>query len=418
MNPSLNTETKTNIALPLSFILFSLAAFITSQFILLKNGDMIVQGIFRIPEVWMAAHLLLLGWVMMVAMGAMYQLVPVVFLTPIWSEKFGFIQFSISAIGIVGFSLSLAYYIEIAMFTAGLTVLGIVMFLFQMWKTIKKQASKNILTVFVGTALLCLLLTISLGILLVANLVLNNEIMNHFALLKTHILLGLAGWFTLLIFGFSYKMVPMFSLSHGYTMKRSIYVYGTYVAGLLFGIISFWIDNEIFLKLSFSLLFLGFSFFVIHIREILKKRLKKKLDRAFMFSLVAIIFGWILHLMVMLNVLFFDLSMSFIGIFTYLYIFNWIIFSIMGYLYKIVPFLWWTYRYSEKVGKADVPVLKDMVNDKLGVLLFYSFSISVWGVALAILYSSQAGFNLFQGILTILSIVYGAAIINVLRQYK
>ncbi|NDI33787.1 hypothetical protein [Chengkuizengella sediminis] len=416
MNPSLTTGTKTNIVLPLSFILYSLMALIISQFVLFLNGEMIIQGIYRTPEIWMTAHLLLLGFVMMVAMGAMYQLVPVVFLTPIWSEKFGFLQFFISAMGILSFSVSLAYYLEYAMYSGGLTLLGILMFLFQMWKTIKKQSNKNILTVFVGTALICLLLTICLGILLTVNLGLNIDLINHFTVLKTHILLGLAGWFTLLIFGFSYKMIPMFSLSHGYSMKLSMYVYCTYVSGLLISVLSFSLDSKIILKFGFILLLIGFSIFILHMKNILKKRLKKNLDRAFVFSLIGILFGWILHLIAMFYVLFFEISISIIGILIYLYIFGWIIFSIMGYLYKIVPFLWWTHRYSEQVGKTDVPILKNIANEKLGAFLFFSFIITVLGVGFAILFSWLLGFYFFQGILVFLSITYSAAIINVLRK--
>jgi hypothetical protein len=41
----------------------------------------------------------------MVAMGSIYQLVPVAFLTKIWNEKFGFIQFFVTALGIAAFLL-------------------------------------------------------------------------------------------------------------------------------------------------------------------------------------------------------------------------------------------------------------------------------------------------------------------------
>ena len=65
---------------------------------------MLANGSFRIPAIWSAAHLLILGWALMVAMGAMYQLVPVAFLTKIWNETFGFIQFVVTAVGIVSFA--------------------------------------------------------------------------------------------------------------------------------------------------------------------------------------------------------------------------------------------------------------------------------------------------------------------------
>ena len=48
----------------------------------------------------------------------------------------------------------------------------------------------------------------------------------------------------------------------------------------------------------------------------------------------------------------------------FLYIVGWIIFSILGYLYKIVPFLWWTHKYSDRIGKEKVPTMGEMINEK------------------------------------------------------
>lgn len=43
------------------------------------------------------------------------------------------------------------------------------------------------------------------------------------------------------------------------------------------------------------------------------------------------------------------------------YIMLWIAFSIIGYLYKIVPFLWWTHKYSieemEEIDEVDVQLV-------------------------------------------------------------
>lgn len=89
-------KTSTNIKIPLSFILFGLAAFVFAQWILFVESGELVSGQFRIPAVWMSAHLLILGFCVMIAMGAMYQLVPVAFLTPVWNQTFGFIQFFVT----------------------------------------------------------------------------------------------------------------------------------------------------------------------------------------------------------------------------------------------------------------------------------------------------------------------------------
>ena len=100
-------KSDTAIKLPISFILCALVAFVTSLFILLVNSQELLAGQFRFPEIWMGAHFLLLGFAVMIAMGAMYQLVPVAFLTPIWNQSFGFVQFYVTVVGIIFLSIML-----------------------------------------------------------------------------------------------------------------------------------------------------------------------------------------------------------------------------------------------------------------------------------------------------------------------
>ena len=315
---------ETNIKLPFAFILTGIIALIFSQLILIINGALVSGGIFRIPPVWSAAHLLLLGWALMTAMGAMYQLVPVAFLTPIWSEKFGFIQYAVTAIGVGLFSAMLYYNPENAFLPRVVALAGILMFLAQMAMTLKKQGKPNILTLFVGTSLLCLLATIFLGIVMAWGIKTGGIGDIYGPLFKSHLLLGTAGWFTLLIFGFSYKMVPMFSLSHGYGMKLARTVYGVYSAGIAVLLLSFWAGNKAFSALGLCLLAAGFLLFTWHIWHIIGKRIKKKLDKPFVFALMAIVFGAAIHLAALV-VFLSGLFAETIGPLLYLYIMLWIV---------------------------------------------------------------------------------------------
>lgn len=409
------TTNETNIKLPLSFIIFSLISFAASQVILLFAGEPMIDGVFRIPSLWAAAHLLVLGWALMVAMGAMYQLVPVAFLTPIWNERFGFIQFWISAIGVTGLALTLYFQPRLSMYTGGIAVLGILLFLFQMYMTIKKQPEKNIFTLFVGSALACLLLTIALGVLLTINIGIGIRGLNHLFILKSHIVLGITGWFTLLIFGFSYKMVPMFSLAHGFSMILSKAVYIVYGVGLLTTITSFYFTDSFLFQIGLFGLFLGFTLFSYHIFLIIKVRLKKKLDKPFIFSLLAIGTGEIIHLAGLI-LSFFPSQYDYFGILIYLYIFGWIVFSIVGYLYKIVPFLWWTHRYSKEIGKKDVPTLKEMINDKVSIPLFLLFGIGIVGNTVAMIFKSSLAFYISQSILMFVTLWFAFIITAVIRK--
>lgn len=410
-----NLGSETNIKLPFFFILFSLIALVISQILLLVHGYMLVDGSFRIPAIWSSAHLLVLGWALMVAMGSMYQLVPVAFLTKIWNEKFGFIQFFITAIGISTFAGMLYWAPQKALIPGILTLLGILMFLLQMFMTLRKQAKPNILTAFVGTALVCLLFTIFMGITLVYCLKTGVGAEYYQAIFKSHLLMGVTGWFTLLIFGFSYKMVPMFSLSHGFPMVQARYVYGFYVAGLVVTIISFFIDSSIFIKIGFMLMFLGFSIFSWHISIIIKKRLKKKLDKPFIFALSAIGFANILHLAAF-ALLWGNHFGTLFGPLVYTYLLLWIVLSIVGYLYKIVPFLWWTYKYSKEIGKQSVPSLKEMMNEKIVGPLFSLFIGAVLTIFCALVFKTAILFNVGQFVLSIVFIIVAISILSVIKK--
>lgn len=410
-----NLGSETNIKLPFSFILFSLLALVVSQVPLLANGHVMADGSFRLPAIWSAAHLLILGWALMVAMGAMYQLVPVAFLTKIWNEKFGFIQFYITAVGVTTFAVMLYLSPQKALIPGVITLLGILMFLFQMLMTLKTQAKPNILTAFVGTALVCLLLTILLGITLIYCLQTGAGADYYQAIFKSHLLLGITGWFTLLIFGFSYKMAPMFSLAHGFPMVHARFVYGIYTAGLIVSLVAFFTGAAILLKIGFFLLLIGFSIFSWHLSIIIKKRLKKKLDKPFSFAILAIGFGNIIHLAAFI-LLWTPWFAEFIGPLVYAYIMLWIILSITGYLYKIVPFLWWTYKYSKEIGKTNVPTLKDMMNEKIVVPVFSALITAIFIVFFSMTGKTAILFNIGQFVISISFLIIASSIFSVLKK--
>lgn len=409
-----NTKNETNIKLPFSFILFSLLCLIGSMALILFQGESIINSQFRIPAIWSAAHLFILGWALMTAMGAMYQLVPVAFLTPIWNERFGFSQFTVTAFGILYFAHSLFYNPAGAMLPGLITLTGILMFLLQMFMTLRQQAKPNVLTLFVGTALISLLSAILLGILMVFSMKTGFISADYQAVFKSHILLGTAGWFTLLIFGFSYKMVPMFSLSHGYSMKPAKYVYMVYAAGLAAAIISF-SPGIILFYYCLNGLAGGFAFFTWHMLQILQKRVKKKLDYSFRYALIAIPAGLAIHLGAFISSLIGSFQNA-VGYLVFAYLMLWVALSILGYLFKIVPFLWWTWKYSKEIGKRSVPSLKDMMNDKASIPVLSAFILGILSVTVSIVCEQPALFLSGQIVTAGASIVFCYLIISVLKQ--
>ncbi|WP_339196248.1 hypothetical protein [Aeribacillus sp. FSL k6-2211] len=409
-----NHTYETNIRIPFSFIIFGLLAFFLSQILLFLSTRQLSTGEMRLPVVLSAVHLLVIGFALMTAMGAMYQLVPVVFLTPIWNEAFAFIQMVVTSLGILSFSISLAFNIQMAIFSGLLLTCGIVMFLWQMFMTLKQQKKRTVITLFVGTALICLLLTIGLGLTLAYHFWSGRQLIDHDLIFKAHILLGFSGWFTLLIFGFSYKMVPMFSLAHHFSMNTARYVYIFYMSGLVLTFISFITANDRLLSAGLLLMAVGYGLFAYHMFAILKKRMKKKLDKPFLFALLAIVFGVILHIAAAGFSFESEIHSRIFSIIIYCYLFGWILLSIIGYLYKIVPFLWWTHRYSKKIGKEAVPTLKQMINEKWIVMECCLFVASLIGMIAALASSSTGLFYLAQGGMVLFSGLFACTIGSVL----
>ncbi len=403
----------TNIKLPLAFILYALLALVIAQMIFLFRHDLVNAGQFHMPHIWMGSHFLLLGFAVMVAMGGMYQLVPVAFLTPIWNQTFGFVQFIFTAGGITAFAILLGVKSGNCIYGGIVAIIGIVMFIIQMAITIFKQEKKNKMTLFIIGAITCFFLTIAAGFLLAWNIAFGG-IASHSTILFSHIVLGITGWFTLLIFGFSYKLVPMFSLSHGFSMKWAKPAFFSYIAGLITLISSFWFGNDLLQTIGWLLLSAGFSFFVLDIQEILTKRFKKKLDKPFSFALLAILIGFSIHVLAFLFKISGIQDPIIWGWLIYLYVMGWIVFSILGYLYKIVPVLWWTYKYSDRVGKEKVPLLKDMINNQLSIILFVFFIIGVVGLTFGGIVQIEIVVFIFQMLLSLTSLVYTISIIRVL----
>ncbi|KAF0996064.1 hypothetical protein [Geobacillus sp. TFV-3] len=408
------TGTETDVRLPFSFITFAVLSFVASQVLLLTVIPSLASGAFRLPLVWAAAHLGLLGFALMTAMGAMYQLVPVAFLTPIWSVRLGFWQFAVTAIGIVAFAASLAAAPTWAFLPGLLLLLGIVLFVWQMAMTLRKQGTKNVMTLFAATSLLFLLLTASAGTSLAFHFFTATGANRHEAVFGLHMLFGLCGWFTLLIMGFSYKMAPMFSLAHGFSLRPARYVYALYTGGIVVAFASLFSPSQGWLAVGVTLLTTGFALFAWHIRAILQKRMKKTLDRPFRFSLSAVAIGLVLHAAALAAIM--AGSGRWLGIIIYLSAVGWIGFSIIGYLFKIVPFLWWTHRYSEKVGQQHVPTLKQMMNERAIAVQCRLWLAALALAAVALATASMPLLTVAQVLLTGLSVAFAGTIVAVFRK--
>lgn len=402
----------TKIQIPFTFFTFAAIALPLAQAFLFFGVSDLTEGVARSLPVLAAAHLYLLGFALMVASGAVYQLTPVVFLTPIRSSLAAYVQAAFLMVGIAGLVTSFFLRFRYILEAGGLILAGILLFIIHLFLMLSKTKGRNVQWGMAIASFTFLGFTVILGLLLGGNLS-QGWGLPSLSLLIAHLAAGIGGWFILLIFAFSYKMVPMFSLAHGFSMRTAPWVFLLYGAGVFIIALSPFLrmGGELGMLLSLS----GFLLFLFHVRHILKKGLKKHLDPGFRFALSAIWLGVLGHLLLTLLFLFPQLSL--LGIPAVLLLIEGFVgFSIMGYLYKIIPFLWWTHRYSRKVGKEMVPTLQEMMFEKeaefLFPALFYAFFIFV--VALAVGLAWLAYFA--QGAIFLLTLYFLYLMVQVVRK--
>ncbi|MEW9701288.1 hypothetical protein [Paenibacillus sp. SI8] len=382
--------------LPLLFIVTGILSFIGFHVLSLFSLGSWVAEPPRNPEGWFRIHLIVLDWGTMIAMGAVYQLMDVVLQRKLYSRKLGYVHYACFLVGsvilLVGF-----LRLEVSWIAVGAVVtwLGICLFAWNIGQTMRLAAQWNAITVSTACAVGYLVMTGMLGIMMGIDFVYPIWGGIHDRLLSAHIWMGTLGWFGLLITGFSYKMLPMFYLSHGESPKRPIVIVILWNAATLLGAGQFILGGDApFLGVAIGFILAALLAYEAHIRDIRKHRHKGSPGSGIRWSIFCTR-GLLVYVVVLLGVWlvnperFGDEKLLIVT--GWLYLYGWVAMTILGYLSKIVPFLWWTHKYGPLAGKVKVPVMNDLIEDRYvkagmagmcGGLLLLLLGIGINGMAL------------------------------------
>jgi hypothetical protein len=377
--------------LPFRFIFAGLAGFIIFQLFTLVTFAGWLGDVPRSPSGWFHVHLLVLGWATMIAMGAVYQLISVVLQGNIYSERLGYVHFWTFLIGLAG--LLVGFYSGQTACIAGfatLTFIGIMLFVWNLAVTLIRAKQWNPITACVASSLAYLLFTGVVGMTMGLNFAFGFAGVWHERLFGTHIWLGTIGWFGLLIVGMSFKLLPMFYLSHGYPERLQYVIFAVWNLGVLVGATSFLCEGGMLWKAcGFALVTVAALFYNIHILQIYHKRHKKKPGAGVWWATLSAY--WLTALGLVLCVMFVLSPQSVfmektILLVSWAYLWGWVALTILGYLSKIAPFLWWTFKYGPLVGKQKVPSMSDLINDR-----YVGIGMAAIAVCLLVLMSGIGG---------------------------
>ncbi len=339
-----------------------------------------VNGYFLSSSIAALMHLYLLGFVMMVIFGAMYQLVPVVLEIPIFSKDFAYVQFYMFVSGILIFTFGLwnENYTQILPYGAMLMYISMLIFVANIFLTYRNITRWDIVAKFIFVSNIFLTIGITIGFIIALNLIYGfyPDILN---LVQMHIAMTIFGYVIMTIMGIGMILLPMFSLSHGFKQIAIEMAFYTIIIGLVLFLLGTYFDINVlkFGGILFSTVAIFFALYQMYL--IFSTRIRKQNDfwaKNMMASFATLIISFFILLAGVITQ-----NDTYYLLFGFTLFFGFFTFFIVGHIYKILPFLVWYQRYSPLVGKIKVPMLNDMVHEKVADTQFW---ITLVGLLLAI----------------------------------
>ena len=411
---------------------WTMTYFAAALLFLLLGEMMMVAGFgfpsapLRGPETLMLVHVITIGWLTLLMLGALLQLVPVLVGHSLCEERLALPALLLIIIGLVcleaGFA-ALAGVIPLYTYDlfagAAALVLGIAIAVTIIGLTLWQARPLSVPAHFVAIGIGCLFVTALLGATFASALsgIAESEIATRLVLggLPIHVVLGLGGWMSFTAIGVSYRLLMMFMLTpdSAARVSRAVLWIGAAALMLVAGGVPFIIAFTATLNASLAVAgILGVMVVGLYASDVIRiyrRRVRKTVELNSSASVGA--YGALLaSALGLLVILFMDNRENTVAALTYLFVFGWLTGLGLAQLYKIIPFLTWLECYGPVLGKAPTPRVQDLVREKEAVIWFALYYTSVAAGTVCI-YSGQS--TLFRAV----CLVQFLATICIVAQY-
>ncbi len=339
-------------------------------------------GYFVSSTIASLSHLYLLGFVMMIIFGAMYQLVPVILEIPLFSKDFAYIQFYLYVVGLSLMAYAFGHEKMLFLLPYGslLVYISMLIFTVNIFLTYRNIEEWSISAKYIFVSNIFLFLAVTFGLIAALNLYygfLETDVMR---IVSAHMAGVLVGYVMMTVMGVSLVLIPMFSLSHGFDERPINWGFYCITAGVVLYFAGALLDIFGIEVVGVAGMLVSLGLFAWQMWIIFSKRIRKQNDfwaknmiASFVFFIVSIAVFAAAYLLDMPN----------LGMFGgYLFFFGFLATIIIGHIYKILPFLVWYQRYSPLVGKEKVPMLHEMVVEKVAD---WQFWITLFGTVVSAL---------------------------------
>ena len=414
-----NNAPQPSVVIP-HFVFGALSLLLIAVLLVLADSELL--GSYFNNKIVAITHLTVLGWGTMIVFGALYQLIPVVFETALFSEKLAKITFWVSGASVLflSYSMWIGDYTGLLPYAAIAMFMSLLLFVINVMLSYNNAKLKNIKSIFVITAVFWLLIAELIGLLISLNFKFNFLSEIHLHYLKIHATVGLLGWFLMLIIGVGSTLLPMFLISHELKERKLKFSYFLINGGLVTAVLNWFLlkNNVVDYVMTISIV-VGILCFVSYIYDSYKKRLRKKLDIGMQYSMIAIVALFVPFILVGFVMFNFNLESEFIFRIITLYgfsiIFGFITTLILGQTYKTLPFIVWLYKYKSLVGKAKTPLPRELYSEKIASVQMIAYFLFITAMVLGILLNNISLIRIGAYILIVVAVLYNLNVLKIVK---
>lgn len=372
---SIASELAPSVDLPVRYFVFGLAALtLFASALPFFAGEVLGQHHYNHHTIAFT-HLLVLGWIATVILGATIQLVPVALGVKIYNERLIRWTFGFHAIGVAGMVACFWFWnFRLMLWFGSCITLSFSLFVYNIGWTLKRVEKHDAVSIHIAASLAYLVLTFLAGQYLMHNKVISFSPFNVISAIHAHAHLAALGWFFMMIMGVSYRLIPMFALSSIQSERRiwtSFILFNAGVPGIFFGILlqACWLVGAVII------VSLALGLWAWEVLAILKARKRPHLDGTLKQALVAM--AHIPALVALGLLLSWPSPLSAIKAqaqtgYGMIALLGFVSLFVMAMLYKIIPFLVWYKIYPPLIGRQPVPKLYEL----------YSIPLQRWALAL------------------------------------
>jgi hypothetical protein len=425
-NQGLHLEQAPPLEIPLAFFLSAPLAAASAGALLIWNGStVLVTG--WIPLTLSLTHLCTLGFLSMVMMGALYQMIPVVAGSPVPWVRLAHAVHVLLVVGVIGLCWGVGEVESAAVFYAiSAVTFALLLFLGPVTLALARAPSRNETVLGMGFALACFFVAASVGIWMAHGYGGMRFPGPRDLWIQVHLCVALLGWVGGLISAVSWQVLPMFYLSAEPPRALKWTVQGLIAAGVLLPVLVLCLDyfevlGETTLHptrlAALAALPALLSVWALHpaicFSGLLRRR-RKRLDGSLLFWRAGLLAAPLsgatavcAHLLP---------QPRWALLFVWLALWGWAGMIVHGMLTRIVPFLVWFHRFAPLVGEKPVPSVRGLLPDRWTRRGFAVHLGSVVVGAAAILSGADPLARLTGLLLVATALALGGSLLHVVRQ--